>query len=288
MNYIKENNEKNEKKLNKKVIYIILIILAILSIIFGIVKYFSYSVKKDTDDAKEYISDNLINENNKFEIVEINTSNGTNKKQEEIVECSLLLQSERIDKVKEYQKTNSDIVGWLEIPNTNISYPVVQGKDNSYYMRRNFKKRYTINGSLFLDKDFKWNPNSSNLLIYGHNNRGTNEMFVELLKYKDESFYKEHPIIRFTTNEEDAIYEIISVFKSRVYYKRETDVFRYYYFVNAENEEEYNYFVEESKKASLYDIDATAEYGDQLITLSTCEYSEKDGRFVVVGRKIDN
>ena len=190
--------------------------------------------------------------------------------------------------VKEYQKTNSDIVGWLEIPNTNISYPVVQGKDNSYYMRRNFKKRYTINGSLFLDKDFKWNPNSSNLLIYGHNNRGTNEMFVELLKYKDESFYKEHPIIRFTTNEEDAIYEIISVFKSRVYYKRETEVFRYYYFVNAENEEEYNYFVEESKKASLYDIDATAEYGDQLITLSTCEYSEKDGRFVVVGRKIDN
>ena len=65
-------------------------------------------------------------------------------------------------------------------------------------------------------------------------------------------------------------------------------MFRYYYFVNAENEEEYNYFVEESKKASLYDIDATAEYGDQLITLSTCEYSEKDGRFVVVGRKIDN
>ena len=95
-------------------------------------------------------------------------------------------------------------------------------------MRRNYKKRISRNGSLFLDKDYNWNKPSSNLLIYGHNNRGTNEMFVELLNYKDENYYKNHTIIRFTTEKEDAIYEIISVFLSRVYYKRETDVFRYY------------------------------------------------------------
>ena len=286
MNKEVENNKKVNKK--KKMLYIILIILIFLGIILGIIKYFSYSVKKDSDNAKEYFSDNLINENNKFEIVELITNTDTGETKEEIVECSLLRKSTRIDKVKEYQNINSDIIGWLEIPNTNISYPIVQGKDNSYYMRRNYKKRYTINGSLFLDKDYNWEPKSSNLLIYGHNNRGTKEMFVELLKYKDESFYKEHPIVRFTTNEEDSIYEIISVFKSRVYYKREQNVFRYYYFINAENEDEYNYYIEESKKASLYDIEATASYGDELITLSTCEYSEKDGRFVVVARKINN
>ena len=78
---------------------------------------------------------------------------------------------------------------------------------------------------------------------------------------------------------------IISVFLSRVYYKRETDVFRYYYFIDANNKEEFDYYVSESKKASLYNIDATAEYGDQLITLSTCEFSQEDGRFVVVARK---
>ena len=112
-------------------------------------------------------------------------------------------------------------------------------------------------------------------------------MFAQLLKYEDEAFYKKNPIIRFTTEEEDAIYEIISVFRSRVYYKREKDVFRYYYFIDAENKEEYDNYVSECKKASLYDIETTAEYGNQLITLSTCEYSQKDGRFVVVARKIN-
>ena len=111
-------------------------------------------------------------------------------------------------------------------------------------------------------------------------------MFVNLINYKDEDYYKTHKTIRFTTNQEDAEYEIISVFLSRVYYKSETDVFRYYYFINAENEQEFNDYVENSKKASLYNIEATATYGDQLMTLSTCEFSQEDGRLAVVARKI--
>ena len=72
-----------------------------------------------------------------------------------------------------------------------------------------------------------------------------------------------------------------------MYYKSEKNVFRYYYFINNESEEEYNEFVKNAKNASLYPIDATASYGDQLITLSTCSYYVEDGRFVVVGRKIE-
>lgn len=112
-------------------------------------------------------------------------------------------------------------------------------------------------------------------------------MFQELLRYENESYYKEHPTIQFTTINEDCQYEIISVFKSRVYYKSEQNVFRYYFFINAKNEEEYNYYIEESKKASLYDTGKTAKYGEQLLTLSTCEYSQEDGRFVIVARKIE-
>lgn len=191
----------------------------------------------------------------------------------------------RIEKVKELQKENPDIVGWLEIVGTNISYPILQGKDNSYYMNHNYKKEKSVDGSLFLDKAYNWEKPSTNLLIYGHNNRGSKEMFVELLKYKDEGFYKEHKNIRFTTATEDAEYEIISAFLSRVYYKHEKDVFRYYYFIDANNKEEFDNYVESCKKASLYNIDVSAEYGDQLITLSTCEYSQEDGRFAVVARK---
>ena len=71
-------------------------------------------------------------------------------------------------------------------------------------------------------------------------------------------------------------------------YKSEQNVFRYYYFVNANNEQEYNDFVNNAKKVSLYDTGVTAQYGDQLLTLSTCEYSQEDGRFVVVCKKIED
>lgn len=194
--------------------------------------------------------------------------------------------TERMLQVEELQKENEDIVGWIEIKDTNISYPVLQGEDNEYYLNHNYKGETTQKGSIFLTKDYDWSLPSTNLLIYGHNIM-YGQMFQDLLKYADEDFYKEHPVIRFTTEKEDAEYEIISAFKARVYYKSEENVFRYYNFINAETEEEYNEFVENAKIASLYETQATAEFGDQLITLITCSYHTEDGRFVVVGRKND-
>ena len=195
--------------------------------------------------------------------------------------------TERMLQVKKIQEEeNTDIVGWLEIENTSINYPVLQGTDNEYYMTHNYKKQKSKNGSIFLTKDYDWSIPSSNLLIYGHNlNNGT--MFQELLKYEKESFYQQHPVIRFTTENEDAEYEIIAVLKARVYYKSEKNVFRYYYFVNAKTQEEYNEFVENAKKESLYSIDKTAKFGEQLITLSTCSYHVKDGRFAIIGKKVE-
>lgn len=242
-----------------KLLCTILVIIIILSLSY-IVKYFLeiHNSEKEND----VLSTIKIDEK---DITEINT--------------------ERMLQVKELQKENSDIVGWLEVGGTNINYPVLQGEDNSYYMTHNYKKEQATSGSLFLDKDYNWDIPSSNLLIYGHNNKD-GLMFQELLKYESEEFYKEHPTIRFTTEKEDAEYEILSAFKSRVYYKSETNVFRYYFFVNAESEEEYNEYVENAKKESLYDTGKTAQYGDQLITLSTCAYHTEDGRFAVVGRKV--
>lgn len=192
----------------------------------------------------------------------------------------------RIEKLEELQKVNSDIVALIEIEGTNINYPVLQCDNNDYYMTHNYKKEYSKDGAIFLDKAYDWSKPSTNLLIYGHNNIGSKEMFVELMNYKKESFYKKHKTIKFTTNTEEAEYEIISVFLSRVYYKHETNVFRYYYFIHANSEAEFNNYVSNAKKASLYDIDIAAAYGDQLLTLSTCEYSQKDGRLAVVARKI--
>lgn len=192
--------------------------------------------------------------------------------------------TERMLQVTSLKKENDDIVGWLEIEGTDINYPVLQREDDTYYLTHNYKKEWSSKGSIFLSKDYNWEIPSCNYMIHGHNlNNGT--MFQELLKYEKESYYQEHPTIRFTTETEDAEYDIISVFLSKVYYKHEKDVFRYYYFIDAKTEEEYNNFIKNIKTASLYPIQETANYKDQLITLSTCSYHTKDGRFVVVGRK---
>lgn len=191
--------------------------------------------------------------------------------------------SDRIEKVKELQKENSDIVAWIEIEETNINYPILHTTNNDFYLNHNYKKEETLAGSLFLDKDFDIKNGSSNYLIYGHRNK-QGLMFEDLLKYAKEDFYKEHKKIRFTTDKEDRDYEIMAVFYSRVYYKDEQNVFRYYYFVNAKDENEYNNYVKQSKDASIYDTGVTAKYGEQLLTLSTCEYSQEDGRFVIVAK----
>ena len=273
---------KKDTKAKIKKIYIFIYAILIFLIILSLLYIIKFSLLKKEAIAQSNLLNNYTNE-----IISSTLKEEKNKILNEVPNQTSIEETERILAVKELKKENSDIVGWLEIENTNINYPVLQGTDNEYYMTHNYKKDKSKNGSIFLNNEYDWSIPSSNLLIYGHNlNNGT--MFQELLKYADESFYIEHPIIHFTTTKEDAKYEIISVFKSRVYYKSEENVFRYYYFINANSEAEYNQFVSDAKKASLYNIDATAKYGDQLITLSTCSYHVKDGRFAVVGRKIDS
>lgn len=287
-----EEKTKAKRKGIHVAIYLLLSILIILSLIY-IINFFSLKQeakeqtkllsvidiyeKEGTEEIVENISEDR-QENDEAQSEERGETISIENTEEPNEETERMLQ------VKQLQEQNTDIVGWLEIENTNINYPILQGTDNSYYMTHNYKKENSKNGSIFLDANYNWNIPSNNLLIYGHN-LGNGMMFQELLKYEKESFYQEHPIIRFTTTEEDAQYEIISVFKSRVYHKSEKNVFRYYFFLNNESEEEYNQFVKNAKNASLYPIDATANYGEQLITLSTCSYYVEDGRFAVVGRR---
>ena len=205
-----KNNKHMQKTKNSKK-YIFILIFIILMII-------AFAYYKNTNKTKE-INSNILND---IEVDETKTTDTV---------------TEKMLQLQELKKENEDIVAWLEIANTKINYPVLQTTDNEYYMTHNYKKEKSGDGSIFLDKDYDWNKPSDNLLIYGHNNKNGN-MFQELLKYENENYYKEHSTINFTTINEDSIYEIIAVFKSRVYYKYEKNVFRYYYFVNAENEEE--------------------------------------------------
>ena len=267
-----------EKRLNR-LIYFFIILDVILSIIY-IIKFFS--IRQEAIEESQLLNSIKIEESSEIQTTEKNIDENEINQEKTDEQTSEV--TDRMLKLKVLQEQNEDIVGWIEIEDTNINYPVLQGEDNEYYLTHNYQKEKSQKGSIFLTKDYDWNLPSSNLLIYGHNIM-YGQMFQDLLKYADEEFYSMHPTIRFTTQRKDSEYEIISAFKARVYYKSEENVFRYYDFINAETEEEYIEFVKNAKASSLYDTNVTAEYGDQLITLVTCSYHTEDGRFVVIGRE---
>lgn len=190
-----------------------------------------------------------------------------------------------MDQYKSLYHQNQNLIGWLKIADTIIDYPVMQTGDNDYYQNHNINLEEDRNGALFMDTACDVKLPSTNFIIYGHNMR-SGKMFGSLDKYESESFYQQHHQIEFDTIYEQGTYEVMYVFRSRVYQKDEV-VFKYYQFINANSEEEFNSYMDEMAAISLYDTGVTASYGDQLLTLSTCDYEEEDGRFVVVAKRVE-
>ena len=181
---------------------------------------------------------------------------------------------------------NKDIIGWISIDNTNISYPLLQTVDNSYYLTHNYKNETSNYGSIFMHKNSVLTNEFSNLIIYGHNMNDNSQMFSSLLNYRDKDFYDNHKTIRITTEDREYVYTVFAVFKSRVYENSDTTSFKYYSYVDLYSKDTFNEYISNCKKYQLYNTGVSAVYGNQLITLSTCEYSQDNGRLVVVGKKI--
>lgn len=185
----------------------------------------------------------------------------------------------------ELYKENNELYGWIKIEDTKINYPVMHSpEDPEKYLHSNFEQEYSYAGLPFLDA--RCSAESDNLLIYAHNLlNGT--MFRSLPKYENKDYWKAHPIIEFNTLYEKQSYEVMAAFYDRVYYKAE-DVFKFYQFVDAADEQEYNEAIQNFKDKQIYETGVTATYGDQLLTLVTCAYHTDNGRFVVVARKVEN
>lgn len=175
---------------------------------------------------------------------------------------------------------NPDIIGWIRIEGTNIDYPIMQTKDRpNYYFRKNFYKEYSFLGTPYLAEQCDLNS-SDNLIIYGHNIR-KQKMFGELENYKNEEYYKQHKIITLYTQEGKTEYEIISVLKTKAH-----SDFEYYKYYNLQDESKFNTFINQCNELAFYNTEKTAEYGDKLLTLSTCEYSQENGRLIVIAKMI--
>lgn len=239
---------------------------------FGVYSYFTERTEMDYESLSQ-----LKGSSNLAAYVQAQKPT-IHRTQEEEVELTVLEEYQTL-----YNK-NKKLIGWIKIDDTKIDYPVMQTANNEYYMDHNFNQEYDRNGSLFLDKDCDIVHRNTNLIVYGHHMK-SGKMFGGLNKYSSEEYCKAHPNIQFDTIYEKGTYEVMYVFRSRIYNEDEV-VFKYYQFLDAASEKEFNSNMQEMAALSLYDTGVTASYGDQLLTLSTCDYSEEDGRFVVVAKRV--
>ena len=206
----------------------------------------------------------------------------------EPVETVPVIEKDEQGRIKKYltlYELNRDFFGWIKIPGTKVNYPVMHSPEiPDKYLHGAFDGSYSVSGVPFMSDTCY--TDCGNYIIYGHNmNNGS--MFNNILMYEDEKFWKKHPTIQFDTLYETGEYEIYSAFYSRVFKVSDTGVFRYYDYTDLTDEAVFEEFVWQAKEASIYDTGVEAEFGDELITLITCAYHVKDGRFVLVAKKVN-
>ena len=261
--------DNTKKKTKKKNIWILVILFSIFLaiIVFCLIKIFVWS--KDNKDTSKVINDitNAVNvtlrdDDNNTELV-----NDTNE--EETSDYWYYIKFPLIDvDITELKEKNSDTVGWINVNNTNINYPFVQGKDNSYYLSHSFDKKYNEAGWVFLDYRNSKDLNNKNTILYAHS-RLDKTMFGSLSKVLKFSWYnnKDNHIIRLSTETENTLWQIFSVYKI----PEES----YYITTNFNSNEEYTKFLNTIKQRSIHNFNTNLDINDKILTLSTC-YSDTE------------
>ena len=182
------------------------------------------------------------------------------------------------------KELNQEFFGWLTIPALDLDYPVMQSPSRrEYYLNRDFYGRASDCGTPFVDG--RCPPEGNYFLIYGHLMKNKT-IFGNLPLFADQAFYEENPVFRFDTVYEKREYQIMAAFYTRIYGEKEDADFRYYLVFDLTDPAAFNDYVSQVKALSLYDTGVEAEYGDELLTLSTCSHHTSDGRFVVVAKRI--
>lgn len=202
------------------------------------------------------------------------SENGFKEIQESVTE-----KKDKTMNVTKLKGENKDCIGYLEVPGTSISYPIMQTRDNpNYYLNHDFDKNYSFYGTPYLSAycDLK---KSDNLIIYGHNING-GKMFGALEQYKDKDFFDRHRKIYFTADRRRE-YEVFAVMSVNV------RKFKYWKFIMARDEKDYDEFAQKVLEHSMWNIGGKPKYKEQMLMLSTCDNGkEDDWRIVVVGKEI--
>ena len=172
------------------------------------------------------------------------------------------------------REQNTDVLGWIVIPNTKVSYPLVQGEDNDYYLNHTWRKTRSVVGAIFMEQQSSADLTDFNTIIYGHrmNNRS---MFARLLDYKKQSYWQDHPRFYITDDSGTHTYEIFAAYEPAV---GSTP-----YCIRFSNDTEKQTFINYGLEHSVIETGVVPEVTDRIVTLSTCTGNGHATRWVVQG-----
>lgn len=173
------------------------------------------------------------------------------------------------------REVNSDVLGWILIPNTVISYPLVQGDDNQYYLKHTWKKWTSAVGAIFLEYQNSPDFSDFNTIIYGHRmNNGS--MFASLKNYKKQSYWAAHPYVYITDDNGSHKYEIFAAY--------EVSTAGTTYQIGFSGDASKQAFLDYCLGQSVIDTGITPTVHDKILTLSTCTGNGHATRWVVQAR----
>lgn len=265
-----------------KNIYIFLAALFLLAaVVFGGIFFHQYNDGKKSQETFNELESMIAEPTDTTEETDTPTDvTGEGTESTEPVDDEIAEALEAMAKYQALYEKNEDFVGWIKIDNTLISYPVMQSTDNpDFYLKHAFDKSYSNYGVPYIDEACATGL-SNNIIIYGHN-MSNGSMFADLVKYASKDYYEAHPVICFDTLSQLSQYQIVAMFR----FDTNNETFRFNEFTDM-NEEEFAEYMANCHERQLYDTGYTAAHGDELITLSTCEYTYENGRFIVVAKKI--
>lgn len=170
------------------------------------------------------------------------------------------------------REVNSDVLGWIHIPYTQLSYPVVQGEDNEFYLDHTWKKTYSSVGSIFMEQYCSRDLSDFNTILYGHRMQD-GSMFASLRFYNDHSYWKKYPWVYVWDENGGYIYEIFSAYEAGL-----TDPT---YMLGMTGDEEKQTFLDFCISKSVIDTGITPTINDRILTLSTCTGRGHATRWVV-------
>ena len=183
----------------------------------------------------------------------------------------------------ELYEENPHVVGWLKIEGTKLNYPVMQTPESTdFYLKKDFYGNYSDHGCIYAREECDVFRPSDNVTLYGHNMKD-GSMFAPLNAYVDKQTWEFNPIIFFDTLYESHVYQIFAVFTTTASLG---EGFSYHQMEDAADEAEFEEFIATCKKLQIYETGITPVYGDKIICLSTCEYSQDNGRLVVAAVRI--